>query len=456
MSRKAFATGVLLAFVFTAAVSVDPQTTEAVTSVSVRSFGAKGDGRTDDTIAFRRAMRAAAKAHATLFVPPGTYKANVAIPSGVTVRGAGMKSSWLKGKITYGSNCVVRDIKLGDAGYSVQHRNGASNTSFTRCRFRGGGGATTNAAVLLLGNTNSGHHFTFTDCDFERNCGTEDAVHSLGYNIVSLNNEATSGGVQIDYVTWKRCHFGVDNGLSQVATPRAGIEATNRLTPAVKGYSYISVIDCVFEKTGIFSIDFADAYNKSNNVVIRGNLIKGAGVGHHWGYAVCLEMPIGSIVEDNTFYRCYSHPIKFAYSDGVTNNSIIRNNTFHLDVDNGITPQRAVFYITGGGTQIYGNTIVMDYNERVWEFFGAYDTAAYSNTVTHKYAGASAEDWAAFSDSTNVRVAGTGTDSTRNALETYQTSAPGWLVGSGNSNITTSPNTLIPLNRPAFVGGSNP
>jgi hypothetical protein len=167
-------------------------------------------------------------------------------------------------------------------------------------------------------------------------------------------------------------------------------------------------------------------------------------------------MPVGSIVENNTFYRCSHYPIKFAYADGVTHNSIIRNNTFHLDIDNGITPQRAVFYITGGGTQIYGNTIVMDYNERVWEFFGAYDTAAYSNTVAHKYAGASPENWAAFSDSTNVRVAGTGTDSTRNTLETYQTSALGWLVGSGNSNITTSPNTLIPLKRPGFVGGSSP
>jgi hypothetical protein len=365
----------------------------------------------------------------------------VAIPSGVTVQGAGMETSWLKGKVTYGSDCVVRDIKLGDAGYSVQHRNGAANTSFTRCRFRGGGGSSTNAAVLLLGWVNSGHHFTFTDCQFERNVGTT----TEGTNIVSLNNEAIAGGVQVDYVTFERCHFGVDNGGANTVTPRAGIECTNRLTPAVKGYSNISVIDCVFEKTGWFTIDFADAFHLSNNVVIRGNTIKGAGTAGKWGYGVCLEMPIGTIVEGNTFYRCYNYPIALGWTGGVRNNTIVRNNTFLLDVDNGITPQDCVFYMRGGGSEVYGNTIVMDYNKRVWEYWDAFDSVAYGNSVTQKYAGADPRQWGQFSNSTNIRIGGTGMDSTRNSLGTYRKTDLGFFTGSGCSGIITSPNIVTHL-----------
>lgn len=41
--------------------------------VNVRDFGAKGDGRTDDTAALRKAVRANLNAHKTLFFPAGTY-----------------------------------------------------------------------------------------------------------------------------------------------------------------------------------------------------------------------------------------------------------------------------------------------------------------------------------------------------------------------------------------------
>jgi hypothetical protein len=201
----------------------------------------------------------------------------------------------------------------------------------------------------------------------------------------------------------------------------------------------------VFEKTGWFTIDFADAFHLSNNVVIRGNTIKGAGTAGTWGYGVCLEMPVGTIVEGNTFYRCYNYPIKFAYTDGARNNTIIRNNTFQLDVDNGITPQHAVFYIAGGGSQIYGNTIVMDYNKRVWEYWDAFDSVAYGNSVTQKYAGPDPRAWGQFADSSNIRVAGTGDDATRNTLKTSQPADLGWTdnPASDNSNLTLNPNVVI-------------
>ncbi len=52
---------------------VAEQTKRVAKWVSVRWFGAKGDGITDDTEAFRKAIAAAGEG-GTVFVPPGVYK----------------------------------------------------------------------------------------------------------------------------------------------------------------------------------------------------------------------------------------------------------------------------------------------------------------------------------------------------------------------------------------------
>jgi polygalacturonase len=51
--------------------------------VNVLDHGAKGDGHTDDTEAFRRAAEEAAKLGAHVRVPAGTYRATeIALPRG--------------------------------------------------------------------------------------------------------------------------------------------------------------------------------------------------------------------------------------------------------------------------------------------------------------------------------------------------------------------------------------
>ncbi|MCL6627968.1 MAG: hypothetical protein K6U00_00025 [Armatimonadetes bacterium] len=57
--------------------------------VNVRDFGAKGDGVTDDTAAFQRALEAMAEKGGTVFVPIGNYliKSHLNIPANVTLEG---------------------------------------------------------------------------------------------------------------------------------------------------------------------------------------------------------------------------------------------------------------------------------------------------------------------------------------------------------------------------------
>ena len=67
-----------------------PATDYVVAGCTVQEAGAKGDGKTDDTLAFKRAMHSMALAGGgTVFVPVGRYviKGNLEIPMSVTLRG---------------------------------------------------------------------------------------------------------------------------------------------------------------------------------------------------------------------------------------------------------------------------------------------------------------------------------------------------------------------------------
>ncbi|HWL17452.1 MAG TPA: glycosyl hydrolase family 28-related protein [Opitutus sp.] len=68
-------------------------------SLSVRDFGAKGDGAADDTAALRAGVAKAAERGGVVWLPAGDYKitGDIVVPSGVTIQGAGMWHTTLVG-----------------------------------------------------------------------------------------------------------------------------------------------------------------------------------------------------------------------------------------------------------------------------------------------------------------------------------------------------------------------
>ena len=370
----------------------------AAQAVNVKDHGARGDGRSDDTAAFARAMARAVKAQRRLYVPPGTYRVRrLSLISGVRVSGAGMKRSWIKGGVTFNSNVVVRDIKIGDLGQSCRNGMNASNVLFERVRFRGGGGRALEAPIYLGGGRNSCDHVTFKDCLVERNLGDENADFSMNYNNINfIEDGSRAEGAHLDSITFDGCRVGVSNGRTDIprniGSPRAGLECytdDGGDDRAEHGWSNLRVIDCIFEATDSFCIDLADSLDArgehiSGPALISGCTLKGGGYnGGPFGYTICLEAPKGVVIENNLIYRGRSNTINVFGSQGVpASGYVIRNNFFALNVDNGITPgSRSMVLLAGNDHVFTGNTITTNQGSTVLELQHSTNSTITGNTL---------------------------------------------------------------------------
>jgi hypothetical protein len=356
----------------------------------VTQYGANGSDSIDDSGAVRIALAAVAGTGKTLSFPAGTYvlASRIDVPSNAIVGGAGMTTSWLKGEITFGSNVYMSDLKIGDTGkmFRATDYGTSANSSFVRCHFRGGGGAWMGHQVVGLGFRANVTDVLFKDCEIERNMGTEDASYSNDYNDMGVFNTTNA---QVTGVTLDGCHVGVSNGIA-TGSPRMGLECyTVQKSEGGSGLGWqdITIRGCTFEAMDIHCIDLADAADgRANGVLIEDCLLKGGGkTGTTWGYAICLECPTGVVIRNNTIWHGYAQTINFAHVHETGPGTIITDNTFDLDVDNGVgySVQQA-FFISGSGIQVTDNVITYTkgITAQVFQFNNSSNCTVTGNTIT--------------------------------------------------------------------------
>jgi len=345
--------------------------------VNVHKYGATGDGRHDDSAALQRAIaRAATHPGSTVYLPAGTYScpAGVRLSSGVKLLGASSATTWLEGHLSFGSHCRIGDLKIGTAGTSaLTNRSGASYTTFTKCRFRGGGGGTGGAVIVLgscSGSSRSLSHVTFSHCQVERNLGVEswsaNGGGGFGYNDISVYEDPSAGGSQVSYLAFVACHIGVSNGAGghDTGSPRAGIEVWTGTGKVVKGWHHITISGCTFEATDRFCIDLADWPSTSGThlagpALIQGNVIKGAGYGsgdHPWSYSICLEAPRNVRIAHNTIYAAADSTVCGSY--GPASHTVIVYNHIDLTVDNGVQQTGDETVVLKGQDSVFEHNVV--------------------------------------------------------------------------------------------------
>ena len=341
-----------------------------------------GDGVTDDRAHILAAIAAAGSnpvyflageylLSSTLVVPAGTDLVGPPVSAlAYPTCGCETPTAWLKGRMDFGSNCTFSDLRIGPSAAGVAGCNNvafATNTSFTRCAFRGGGGTPgwKDSGVLALGMFQSPDHITFTDCNMERNLGTENSANSNGYNQVHVYGDYFSGTSSYgaaSYITFDGCHIGSSNGVAS-GSPRMGIECFLASGSEVP-YHHIDILGCNVEVCGTHNLDFSDTENyPGHDILIDGCLLQGGGShpgDSGWGYSINIEFADTVTVTNNTIYRSWERALKFYERTwGIANrpNTHIHNNVFDLDHDNGITPAYQQIQLIGSNIEFTGNTV---------------------------------------------------------------------------------------------------
>ena len=247
--------------------------------LSVKDFGAAGDGVSDDTTAIQGALDAL-QSGGTILFPKGTYliTRSLTVYSHQTVDLCG--STILQG-------AAINNLMMGYCTSSIGAYDGPHDIVIENGTFDGGAYTTNNT---LLGFCH-GKNITIRNCKFINAYGSWHNIEINSSKFVVIEGcsfeglrktDANGCMIQVDSfnnsVTWPWGNGLVDNTISYMVEIRGCHFYDNIISPAVGNHSqmavnYIRIHDCTFE--GLTSTRGAVIFQSASHVDVYSNIFSG-------------------------------------------------------------------------------------------------------------------------------------------------------------------------------------
>lgn len=354
---------------------VTKQTTVAgagVGAISVKAYGAVGDGATNDTTAIQAAINAAIAASKALFLPAGTYllSAQLSITSALTIYGEGY------GSVLKINPSLALDNKrfipllfqASVAGALIQ-----GMVTLRDFAVDGSNGGQLDAGLIVL---NSVEHFV-VDNLYMTSGGTPGAEGTQGVNGISVSagtygGASSSGVIQnclMEYFTKAPINWTTESENGLISGNVVRFNSGNGQAPGIQingGYNCTVTNNFVHdnEGTGIIvatSGTNADTYRNPRRISIRGNHCYRNGTGSIIGHGIYVANSssgayrFGEIIVESNF--CFDNGMSNTAANGIRVENeadvVVRGNNVYNNKNSGIQ-------IGGADTQrirILGNTL---------------------------------------------------------------------------------------------------
>lgn len=325
-------------------------------SVSVKDFGAVGDGITDDSVAIQLAATAATGK--TLYFPSGTYiGTNISLPANIFVTGNATLKLKVQASLTFqpffrltGAN-VKFDVLIFDGNKALQPANGFSDSWDTGAN----GTGKSNRSMIYGDNYNTGYSISnilVTTCEFRNVYGASIALRDVSNVLVDGNYFYDSN--------FEGCFF-----YQQVGGNQDARIVNNKFYNLSSGDATVNAncIVCSGYNEVIIANNWANTFERNlvklegcNNAIVDANQISNNTLNNF----NCLQVAAGgtNIVISNNVIKNVKYGILI--ETGTIENINISNNIFDT-VGSASSVRDAIAVISATNVNVTGNVIKNSY-----------------------------------------------------------------------------------------------